>query len=215
MINKPKSYDDVNPRTSFSRRIKDGYYKGIITNVEVKKMESKKGTEFEILSVSLDVDDGEFKNYYKEKYDENKNENKGWGLTKDLFLENESNSDELNKINAERLKTFVTCVEDSNLHFKFDWNEKTLIGKKVGFALGLKEFKTKEGPVYTTPDFRFFCSYKTVDEMDYSKTENKLKVRTLDGRLVNYREYMNNSTLKNNETEGDFITIEDTDDIPF
>ena len=215
MITKPKSYDAVEVMENFNKRLVDGYYEGIVTNAIVQKVKSKKDDkEYEILTLELDINSGDFKDYFKSKYDSDKRETKKWGITKDLFLESEHNTKEQNEKNARRLKEFVTSVEKSNANFTFDWDEKKLVGKKVGLAFGLREFRGSENnKIMVIPELRFFRSIDTIKDIDYSDIDNKLSIRTLEGKYVSYKDYYSKSNTSSDESS--YITITEDDDIPF
>lgn len=218
MIQKPKDYDDVPATTTEFKRLVDGGYEGIIKNAEVKTITTKAGNKVDILALELDINAGEYKDFYKERYEKNTNQNKKWGLTKDLFLESEHNSQEQNQKNVRRLKEFITSVEQSNYNFEFKWNdEKDLIGKKVGMIFGLEEFETTDKKaILTTPKLRFFRSVETVNSIDYSLPQNKLDVKLLDGSFVKYTDYKAHTSVPETQDQGDFITVEeDSDEIPF
>ena len=42
-------------------------------------------------------------------------------------------------------KAFITAVEKSNPGYKWDWNEKGLVGKRFGGVFGREEFMTQDG----------------------------------------------------------------------
>jgi hypothetical protein len=46
-------------------------------------------------------------------------------------------------------KHFTNCVEESNADYKWDWNEKGLVGKFVGVVLGEEEYKKLNGDIGT------------------------------------------------------------------
>ena len=216
MIKKPTNYDEIPSGEGPIKRLRDGYYEGIIKKAETRQIEGKDGKKYEVLSIALDIAEGDFKGYYQERFDSNTNPKKKWGLVQDIFLETESNTEEQNQKNAKRLKDFITSVEKSNEGYTFDWDEKTLKGKKVGLAFGLREFETSGSKVImTTPELRFFRSIPAIKEIDYEDPRNKLRVRLIDGAFVEYNDYMKNKMKSQDEDNGDYITIEDTDDIPF
>lgn len=88
----------------------------------------------EILEVELDIFDGEFKGYYQDLYDK-----KGfWGLKKHASYKEKAKP---------FFKAMITSIEESNLGYKFNYDEKTLIGKKVGLVLGEEEYEGNNGAI--------------------------------------------------------------------
>ncbi len=216
MIQKPRNYDEIDTTITQPKKLTDGGYEGVIKNAEVKHVDSKNGGSFDILCLELDIASGDFKDYYQNRYDKNTNPNKKWPLTRDLFLESSSNTEEANQRNARRLKELITSVEQSNPRFTFNWDEKQLIGKKVGMVFGLEEFNaTNLNRVLTAPELRFFRSVNTINEIDYTLPENRLDVKLLDGSYVKYANYVPHGARTTEQDEGDFITIESDDEIPF
>ena len=46
-------------------------------------------------------------------------------------------------------KHFTNCVEESNNGYKWEWDEKTLIGKFIGLVLGEEEYEANDGSIKT------------------------------------------------------------------
>ena len=121
-----KEYEHINEAGEF-RRIPAGIYGVKITNVVDKP-------ENEYLEVYCDVVKGEYAGYYKALVDA--------GLR--------DNSKHIRSYKANALpffKAFITAVEKSNPGYKWDWDEKKLIGKNAIAVIGEEEYLDKEGNV--------------------------------------------------------------------
>ena len=72
--------------------------------------------------VAVDIANGEFKDYFKKRFDANTNEDKKWDNNAVRYLAYEGD-------NVAYFKGFITCVENSNPGYKWNWDETTLKGK--------------------------------------------------------------------------------------
>lgn len=218
MIEKPKFYDTVEVRTDSTKKLKDGTYCGVIKNAIVRNVQLK-ARKTQVLTVSFDIDEGEFKDYFKIKYENSAaaKSDKRWLCTMDFFLDDPQATDEQRQRSTKKMKTFISCVEKSNEDYTFDWNEKSLADKKVGLVFGLKEFYSNDNRVFTTPELRFFRTIEAAKEYDSTDLSQHAAVRTVENQFVNYEEYMKNKQDYNpkDKEEDSFITVEDDDDIPF
>lgn len=102
------------------------------------------------LRIEYDIADGDFKGYYKEQFDK-------WGGNWIASLIRSY------KEKAQGMfKHFTNCIEQSNAGYEWDWNEKGLIGKVVGFVLGEEEYKNSAGEIKTKLTVN---QVKTVEEI--------------------------------------------------
>lgn len=121
------------------------------------------------LELNLDIAEGEFANHFETLYN-----NKGfWALKGFRTYENptDAKKDEYCK---RFFKGFITTIEKSNQGYDFintNYDEKTLIGKKVGIVLGEKEYVGNDGRVKTK---LYVSEFKTLDDLkkgDYKVPE--------------------------------------------
>lgn len=87
------------------------------------------------LKIDYDIADGEFAGYYKEQ-------NSRWGGD---WYANFIRSYKEKALGM--FKHFINCVEQSNDGFVWDWNEKELIGKRVGVVLQEEEYHKRDGSI--------------------------------------------------------------------
>lgn len=128
------------------KRLVPGAYICKITSVE--DVDQK-----EYLKVEYDVTEGEFKDYYKDL-----NEKKNfWG---GKFIRSYKESAK------PFFKSFIVAVESSNSGYKFDNDEKKLVGKLVGLVLAEEEYKKQDGTIGT----RLYVS-RTIKVDDVKKGE--------------------------------------------
>lgn len=173
-MNKPKGYDETQSYTE-SRILPAGGY--ICKVMGVKESKSRNGKE--MLEISLDIDDGEYKGYYADKYKNDTRKEKKWGCVVYQLTEDENG-------NCNRgLKTFLTSIEESNSGFSLVWGDKfcdSLKNKKVGGVFRREEFKTDKGTAFFTKciSFRSIQTIKDGIEVPADKLleENKSKAKS-------------------------------------
>ena len=96
---------------------------------------------------------------------------------------------------AGMFKGFVNDVEQSNApHYKWDWNEKSLIGRMVGVVLGEEEYKKQSGEIGT----RFNVRTRTTAAI----RDGKFKVPE-------------KKTLPQEQTANAFTPVDTDEEIPF
>lgn len=166
---KPKDYDDV--RVGEARILPAGGYICKILNAE--ETESKSGKP--MLKISFDIEDGEFKGYFKDLY-------KGWKDSSDdpqsvtwpftgtkwvMFYNSEG------KTNRD-FKSLCTALEDSGV--KVWINDTFDAGRLQGATLGLI-FRREEHEYNNARSWRTvpvgFRSVKTIEEGNYNVPEDK------------------------------------------
>ena len=59
-------------------------------------------------------------------------------------------------------KGFISAVEQSNTGFKWDFDERKLVGKTIGVVLGDEEYRKKDGSIGTRPVFDKVRSAETI-----------------------------------------------------
>jgi len=148
-MNKPSNYDTAKP-SGMNIKPKAGYYIFEILHAEEKMSKSTaQNPSKPMLVLHLDIAEGPYKGYFMNK----------WRMDKKYQEKNGGNAyyrAVYRRIteHVERLKADVVAIEQSN-GFKFDWDEKNLIGKKVGGALGEYEYHSyKNNCTETDIEFR-------------------------------------------------------------
>lgn len=130
-MKKPEGYDEAQAYTGESQQLPAGLYVcTIIGAIE----EEKKGKT--VLAIAFDIAEGEYKGFYQQRYDADKNQNKKWPAIYRQATEGKS---------MPFFKGVITSIEESNPGFKFDFNEQKLKGKKFGAVMGREQFLTNDG----------------------------------------------------------------------
>ena len=178
------NYENVQASTGeFARPTAGGYICKIMDVEDVPMNEQGKG---DYLRIEYDIEDGDFKGYYKEQFDR-------WGGNWNASFIRSYKEKALGM-----LKHFTNCIEQSNAGYEWDFNEKGLIGKVVGLVLGEEEYQNNAGEIKTK---LVVSQIKTVEDIKNGNFKvpapKKLAVK--------------NST---NDFAG-FTPIEDDSDLPF
>lgn len=121
-----EGWDLINEAGEF-KRLPAGIYGVKITNVVDVP-------EKEYFEVYCDITKGEYANYFK--------------MMTDSGLKDASKSVRSYKTNAlPFFKAFITAIEKTNTGYKWDWDEKKLIGKNVIAVFGEEEYLDKNNEV--------------------------------------------------------------------
>lgn len=143
------------------------------------------------LKVEVDIAAGDKQaGYYQKQYDNNILADRKWpnGACKYISLREDSNCVAL-------FKGFTTAVENSNPGYKWNFDETTLIGKKLCGVFGLEEFEKQDGTISTTVKL---VQLRSLDKLKEVKVP---KVKLIDGTTMDiddYEEYGRNRSTKNN-----------------
>lgn len=151
--------------------------------------------------VAVDIASGEFKDYFKKRFDANTNEDKKWDNNAVRYLAYEGD-------NVAYFKGFITCVENSNPGYKWNWDETTLKGKKICGVFQYEEYEKQDGTKNVKVRLNKFRSMDKINEIEVSDS-----VRLLDGSYLSIDDY---NEVKASKTNSNPNEIEITDELlPF
>lgn len=145
-MNKPNDYDSVTPMTNDYKKVPAGAYKLGIVSAEIT---TTKNSNREMITLHLDIADGEFKNYYRELSTK---------LNKPCYLRYNQLTD---GNSTPFFKGMVTSIEKSNQGYVFNFDEKTLARKFVGGMLQEKCDYNKNGELKHFLQVAFLCSVES------------------------------------------------------
>lgn len=171
----------------------------IINAVENHNEQSGKTT----LKVMVDIASGEYKDYFKKRYDSNTAIDRKWdnNATKFLAFEGE---------NISFFKGFITIVENSNVGYKWNWEESTLRDKKLVGVFQYEQYEKQDGTKALKVRLTKFRSLDKLGEIEVSDS-----VKMLDGTYKSYDDYMEFVESKANEIFGKDIVEISNDQLPF
>ena len=171
----------------------------IINAVENHNEQSGKTT----LKVMVDIAKGEYKDYFKKRYDSNTAIDRKWdnNATKYLAFEGE---------NTSFFKGFITTVENSNVGYKWNWDETTLRDKKIVGVFQYEQYEKQDGTKALKVRLTKFRSLDKLGEIEVSDS-----IKMLDGTYTSYDDYMEFVENKANEIFGKDIVEISNDQLPF
>lgn len=127
-MKKLKGYESAKPYSEQERLPAGGY---ILRVLNVEYQENDWG---DVIILSFDIAEGEYKGFYNENYENQASEDKKWKGNYRLRVPADDGSDE-DAWKQRRFKTIIAAFEDSNNGFHWDWDEQKLKGK-VSSAYG-------------------------------------------------------------------------------
>jgi hypothetical protein len=110
-----------------------------------------------LMRIAFDIADGEREGYYDRQY-KRKKENNPDTKWPGMYYQTVKQED------LKYFKGFMQAIEQSNSGFKWDWDEKKLVGKLFGGVFGEEEYLGNDGEVKTSVKCRFTTSVSKVKE---------------------------------------------------
>ena len=197
-----KDFDKVEPKGMEDfKALPIGAYECVIKKAQIhKNPESGK----ESFKVAIDIASGEYKDYFKKRYDSNTNADKKWDNNAVRYLAFQGD-------NVAYFKGFITCVENSNVGYKWNWDETTLTGKKICGVFLYEEYKKQDGTNAVKVRLNKFRSLEKMKDIEVSDS-----VRMLDGSYMSIDDYNERKEDKKDAYVefGDVVEISD-DDLAF
>lgn len=95
----------------------------------------------EMLVLAFDINEGsEFDGFYKRRFERMKASNSDAKWPGVYYAVTTNNDGDTNPM----FKGLITCIEESNDGYKWNWNESSLNGKHVGFNFGEEEYEHRQ-----------------------------------------------------------------------
>lgn len=146
------NWDQVKAATDRQQLPKGGYVCKIM-NAEIKTYNGTNGP-FDRLEISIDIVEGEFKDFYAADYRGQNREDKSWRGVLRLYVPKDDGS-ERDEWTKSRLKAVTDAIEESNQGYHWDWNEAGLKGKLVGCLIRSEEWEYNGRTGWSTKPFKF------------------------------------------------------------
>ena len=162
-----KRYDGAESKkmSNFSRLPNGGYV------AEVKTARTESYTWGDVLILAIDIAEGEFKNFFKQQYDNNTNEDRKWKGTFRINIPGDKSrylSNDVKKFN-----NLIFSFENSNPGFHFDWDEQKLKGKLIGVIYRKKEFTKNDGSVGEYSEAAGVTDIQSIRDGSFSPIKDK------------------------------------------
>lgn len=162
-MEKVQGYDEAQAITGEYEVLEAGGY--ICKIVNAKEDKSKSGKR--MLVLAIDIDEGDKKEFFKNRFENDTRTDKKWpasAIYRQMLEGNKS---------AGFLKGLMTSLEASNEGFKWNWDEKKLVGLKCGAIFGEEEYEKIDGTVGTTTKIKFIRTIKSIEDGNFKIPELK------------------------------------------
>lgn len=130
-MKKFKDYDETQSYSESAKLPVGGY----IMKVQNVRLEEGTNGNSDRLILMVDVNEGEYKGFYKKQYDSQTSEDKKWKGTFQIYCPKDDGS-ERDQWTKRRFKTIMEHIEESNPGYAWNWDENTLKGKLFGALVG-------------------------------------------------------------------------------
>ena len=152
-----------------------GAYECVIKDARLNHNEE---TGKNTLKISIDIASGEYKDYFLKAYETDTRIDRKWNNNAIRYIAYEGD-------NVAFFKGFLTVIENSNIGYKWNWEESTLKGKKVCGVFQYEEYEKQDG----TRGIKVRLSkFRSLDKMKDIEVSDSIKM--LDGSYVSYDDYM-------------------------
>ena len=184
-MEKVQGYEEAQAITGEYEKLNAGGY--ICKIINAKEEKSKSGKR--MLVLALDIAEGDKKDFFRNRFNENSNPDKKWpaGAIYRQMLEGEKA--------AGFLKGLMTSLESSNEGFKWDWDEKKLANLKCGAIFGEEEYEKMDGSVGTTTKVKFIRTIKAIQDGNFKVPE----LKKLPEKGEAFEDFVNSVTSDNDD----------------
>lgn len=133
-MNPVPGYNEAPAYTGEVMQLPPGLYVCIVKQVNVQNDSAGK----EQMIICYDIAEGEHKGFYQKQFEMRKQSTTGakWGGVHRQFTHDKG---------LPFFKGMICSIEKSNNGYKWDWNEKGLVGKRFGGVFGREQFLTADG----------------------------------------------------------------------
>lgn len=184
---------EIKKSVSASEPLPAGGYVAKILNAKVEEY-----SWGEVLVISFDVAEGEYKDFFSKQYKENTREDKKWKGNFRLTVPNEGN-----QYFDSQKRTFgnaIWAIEESNPSFRWAWDENALKGKMVGVLFRNFEWAMDDGRSGWSTECCTFVSVEDVRTGNFKQPKDK--------PLKRKESYSSNQF-------SEMVEIDSTEDLPF
>ena len=170
-MEKIEGYETAQALTGEYERLKPG---GYICKIIAAKEEKSQNSGNRMLTLALDIDEGEQKGFFMKRFEELKKEKTD--PNQEIKYPNAAIYHQMLEGNEKAvgfLKGLMTSLEASNPKFKWNWDEKKLVGLRCGAIFGEEEFERLDGSIGNTCKVKFIRTTKCIEDGNYKVPELK------------------------------------------
>ena len=164
---RPNDYDTAKAYDGTWKQLPVGGY--ICKILKAEEDRTKNGAPK--LRLAIDVAEGEYKDFFLAQFNEEKRRDPQakWRGTYETFV-----LDVDNQSTNPWFKGLIQCIEQSNPGFRFNFDENTLKGKRVGILFREEEFKGRNGDKRRVVKAFAARTVEVIQSGDYGEIEPKL-----------------------------------------
>ena len=201
MIRQPSNWNEVQEFSEQAKLPLDAYV------CKVKKAE----VQGEQLRIAFDIAEGAQANFFARAFMADNRENKKWKGVLRVWLPKDDGSDR-DEWTKSTLKGMVTSFEKSNPGYRWNWDERSLVGRMIGIMFRNEEWEYEGKTGWAVRPFRAM-SVDSVLSGDYQLPKDKpLKNKSSGG----YGEAYDSFATPSNSYSNDFAMLDDADaQLPF
>ena len=122
---------------------------GYVCDIKSAKVEEYKGGEYSALVLAIEVAEGQYAGFWKKDYDQNTNDDKKWRGTYRIIIPKDDGTEQ-DGWTKRTFGNFIWCIQESNPGYTWNWDEKSLKGKKLGVLYRNKEWEFGDKTGWTT-----------------------------------------------------------------
>lgn len=160
-MRKFNDYDKIQPYTEYQQLPAGGY---VLRILQAEERPHKNGNGSSLV-LAFDIAEGDYEGYYKQNFDNQKQEDKKWRGIAYINIPKDDGSEQ-DEWTKRKFKTIIQNIEDSNAGFHWDWDEKKLKGKFIGGLFRNEEYQKSNGEIGTTVKC---CQFTTVENIRKGK----------------------------------------------
>lgn len=167
MIKEFKDFKTTQAYTETKQLPRGGY---VCRIVGAKAEENSDGNQY--VKIAFDIAEGEYKDFFQDKFDQNTNEDKKWSGVYTLNVPKDDGT-EKDTWTKRRFKTFTNALEDSNNGYHFDWDETKFKDKLVGMIFNYREYEFN-GMTGMTPNVARVAAAEEIRKGEYKIPQDRL-----------------------------------------
>lgn len=168
-MNRPSDWETANRSTDFKSLPAGGY---ICKILRVEERTSKGGKP--MLAIAVDIDDGEYKGYFRKLFDSRlqRNPKAAWPCIAYCLTEDKDGNTNPN------FKNFIESVKESNSGWQPAWGDtfcEPFKHRKIGLIFVREQYQGTDGNLHwsTKPDFGHFKNVEQIRGNDFTVPEDK------------------------------------------
>lgn len=151
-----KNYNDI-PEYTDNQKLPVGAYKIIIKRAEEQTGKDRNGNDYCTLCLLFDIAEGEYKDFYTQKFYAEKKSYPDNAKFKGVLRLNYPNGGQYDESNEKRIKTTLERIKQSNnlnIDFSKEWDGAKLKGCKAGMVFREQEYNYNGSKGMTTQPYQ-------------------------------------------------------------